>query len=40
MIAIAAAIISMARSMKAVMTAHAGCGSSANATGTTSGTSR
>jgi len=40
MIASAAAISSMARSMKAVITAHDGCGSSAKATGTTSGTSR
>ncbi|MGK7059577.1 hypothetical protein [Bradyrhizobium barranii] len=40
MVATAAAIISMARSMKAVKTAHAACGSSANATGTISGTSR
>ncbi|MGY3120651.1 hypothetical protein ACVWXQ_004588 [Bradyrhizobium sp. S3.14.4] len=31
MVATAAAIISMARSMKAVKTAHAACGSSANA---------
>jgi hypothetical protein len=40
MVATAAAIISMARSVKAVKTAQAACGSSANATGTISGTSR